>query len=590
MSRLSHTPSFSLLCFLSLSLVSLEACGGSGAVDAGEIDSPTDSPADTSLPDSSAAADFGVDGGARDGALLPRCEDTEPPGTTDLPPVASTLISTVLPTMGAFTVPGSENPASEDGEALYGSMGLGVVMSGPAQARVQLATLGGAAPPATGRRSLAWFVQVSDFQLVDDESPTRLGSLDNPVADGALRAQEAYVAHVISATSRTLARIEATDRPYDFGIVTGDCADSAQSNELDWVIAVMNGEHALETDSGDDDDPLPGPGNDPKDPFDPVPFPAPWLYVAGNHDVELVGVTAPTAADRTRVTGAFAPTGTRDYRRWFGPVARGPVVADDRRALVDRATIAARLAADTTTTPGPAGHGFTATTDTTFGANYVYDAIPGFLRVIALDTSDDTGGSPGLVHRATVDHFFAPALAQAETDHVLVVVASHHATAEIDTLADSAGSPVADAVPPAELESLVAGHANVIAWLVGHRHDNRIRAIAGSDATHPGYWEVMTTAIADWPSQARFLEIVDNGNGTLSLFGTLVDYDTSDCMERRFRRLAAMEWQSGWRPDVSHRLEDQNVELVWPTPAGLAATIGAATGHARIESQTTLAL
>ena len=34
---------------------------------------------------------------------------------------------------------------------------------------------------------------------------------------------------------------------------------------------------------------------------------------------------------------------------------------------------------------------------------------------------------------------------------------------------------------------------------------------------------IRTSAEADWPHQDRLIELIDNRDGTLSLFGTLVD-------------------------------------------------------------------
>src|SRR5262249_49669355 len=158
-----------------------------------------------------------------------------------------------------------------------------------------------------------------------------------------------------------------------------------------------------------DNDPIPGPGNDPKDPFDPVPFPAPWLFVPGNHDVEVVGVSLPDANQAAIAIGTSPLTGTRDYRLWYAPPNRRETPADPERHLIARAAIVNTPLADTSG-PGPVGHGYnSADTDVSLGANYIYDAIPGLLRIIALDTSDTTGGSSGLVHRATFDNFLAPA-------------------------------------------------------------------------------------------------------------------------------------------------------------------------------------
>ena len=545
------------------------------------------------------AADGGVDASESDGGAphmgfrLPACEESDPPPATPLPHVASTLESTLVPQVDRFAAAGPRNPATEMGEQLYREMDLHLTDVGPGQPHTHRADLGADSTATAGRRSIGWFAHLSDFQLVDDESPTRLASFDGSLGEtsSAMRAQEASIPHAVSAMNRTFARVQRTERPLAFGVITGDCADSAQRNEIDWVIGVMNGTPGLHVDSGEDDDPVPGPDNDPKDPFDPTAFPAPWLFVPGNHDVEVTGITAPTAELQAQALGTTPTGGTRDYRRWYAPVTRTQVPADPERAIVSRDEIVAQLRASEATGPhGPPGHGYpaTGTVDTSLGANYAYDAIPGLLRILALDTSDREGGSEGMVLQETVDGWLVPELERAETDGVLVMLASHHSTTSIDVDSGQFGGPVADALEPAAIEALVASYANVIAWLVGHSHDNRIRAIEGPDAEHPGYWEIMSAAIADYPGQTRTIELVDNGDGTLSIYGTLIDFDTDSCLEQRYRALLQMEWSSGWSGAVSRRPEDGNVELVRSIPTGTAAAITAATAGDRIESLTTL--
>jgi len=580
---LHRRPTSLLLVLLTLLLSVLLGCGSSGttsdaALDGSAPDGGTlDGEVDGSLPDT-----------GRAGPLMPACEDTEMPGTVSLPLAPSTLVASVRPSMArVMSADPDFNPALEDGELHYTAMGMDQFDQGPGVDRVQR-VLASADTTFSTRRSLAWFVQVSDLQLADDESPARFAGPDSAAVPGGLRPQEAYLARAISAMSRTLTDIESPARPYDFGIFTGDCADSGQLNELRWVIGVLDGQAGLETDSGEDDDPIPGPGNDPKDPFDAVAFPAPWLYVPGNHDLEVSGVLAVDADQMARALGTRPLFGTRDYRQWAAPVTYRSVPADPMRKLVHREDIVAELVADTSTDPGPPGHGFHAGADVSLGANYAHDAIPGLLRILALDSSDLTGGSPGLVTRATVDGWLLPELARAETDGVLVILASHHSTTAMDRHAAETGPIVPDAMDPREIEVLVAQHPQVIAWIVGHNHDNRVRMVAGADAAHPGYWEIMTSAIADWPEQARFIELVDNGNGTLSIFGTLVDYATETCMERRYRRLSLLDYNSAWVDDYSKSPMDSNVELVLPMPAGAATAVAAATGHDRLESETTL--
>ena len=528
------------------------------------------------------------------GLRMPACEDTDPAPIAALPHYPSTLMGTYVPHALRLAAPGPLNPAVESGEMMYRAAGYHLVDTGPGQAHVVRTDLGGAATTSTDRRSLAWLAHLSDFQLADDEAPTRLAHTDNPAVGGGLRSQEAYLPRAVSAMNRTFTRIDAASRGFDVGIITGDCSDSALANELHWVIDVMNGTPALETDSGDDDDPIPGPNNDPKDPFDPVAFPAPWLYVPGNHDVEIVGVTAPGPTERMNALGTRARQGTRDYRQWYAPVTTGDVPPDPARIVVDRDGIAQIVRDAASAGPmGPVGHGFpaTGTFDTSLGANWSYDVIPNVLRIVSIDTSDRTGGSQGMVLQAMVDGWLMPELARAVTDGVLVILASHHATQAIDTFQGQIGStPMPGALEASAIEALVAMHPEVIAWLVGHDHDNRIRAVHGPDAAHPGYWQIMTSAIADWPSQARTLEVVDNADGTLSIFATLVDYDTDDCFERRYRALTQMEWITGWSEDRTHDAPNHNVELIRSIPSSAAARITAAhaTAATRIESLTTL--
>jgi hypothetical protein len=66
----------------------------------------------------------------------------------------------------------------------------------------------------------------------------------------------------------------------------------------------------------------------------------------------------------------------------------------------------------------------------------------------------------------------------------------------------------------------------VIAYVTGHTHENRVMACGATTGCPAGanWWELNTAAEIDWPQQSRLVEVMDNADGTLSIFGTLLDH------------------------------------------------------------------
>ncbi|MEO7093111.1 MAG: hypothetical protein ABI175_07670, partial [Polyangiales bacterium] len=117
-----------------------------------------------------------------------------------------------------------------------------------------------------------------------------------------------------------------------------------------------------------------------------------------------------------------------------------------------------------------------------------------------------------------------------------------------------------------------------------------VRAIKGPSVDAPGYYEVMTDAIADWPSQTRLLELLTvpsttGGDPTLAIYLTMVDIDMKSCLEARFRAYSLVDVNSGWSRDGTGDAKGQNVELRRALPKGVAL---AGLGKDRIETETTL--
>jgi hypothetical protein len=64
----------------------------------------------------------------------------------------------------------------------------------------------------------------------------------------------------------------------------------------------------------------------------------------------------------------------------------------------------------------------------------------------------------------------------------------------------------------------------VIAFVAGHSHENTVQPFEDADGSGD-FWEIKSPAIADWPPQHRLIEVTDNRDGTLSIFGTMLDHD-----------------------------------------------------------------
>ena len=85
-----------------------------------------------------------------------------------------------------------------------------------------------------------------------------------------------------------------------------------------------------------------------------------------------------------------------------------------------------------------------------------------------------------------------------------------------------------------------------VAYVAGHTHEHRITAVQARRRPAGGFWGIETSSEIDWPIQSRLLEIMDNRDGTLSIFGTLIDHarDARDAAARARRPAASSRRRS----------------------------------------------
>ena len=236
----------------------------------------------------------------------------------------------------------------------------------------------------------------------------------------------------------------------------------------------------------------------------------------------------------------------------------------------------------------PDGHGYTAWNVATSNAYYTFGK--GKVRGIALDTVNQNGGSEGSIDQAQLAWLTAQLIkgSRRYLDEAgkwvkggkrdrLFVIFSHHT---VDSMDNNTGP---GRVLGPQVRDLLLRFPNVILWVNGHTHRNAVtpHKRKKSSKAPGGFWEVNTAAHVDWPQQARTVELVDNGDKTLSIFGTIIDHVAPTSYGKHpksplelaslSRELAANDWQERDKPEDGQdgrrgRLEDRNVELLVPAP------------------------
>jgi hypothetical protein len=296
-------------------------------------------------------------------------------------------------------------------------------------------------------------------------------------------------------------------------------------------------------DSGDDDDLVPGPDNDGKDPFAAPGLDVPFYWVTGNHDVLVQGTAAITPLYQAAVIGTSALPGyqLRDFSQPGGPAGTGPVPADPKRRFLERKDLMQRVQEH------GEGHGLTSEQVDSGKAIYTFDVPNTALRFLVIDTAAETGGAEGVIHRADVDAHIKPALDQAADDKKWVIVTSHHAVRALSDGGGFMGRVQSDALTGQQWIDLLGEYPNVIFSLAAHDHADHVEQQMATNGH--SYWELTTSALADYPHQARIIELWDEDNGYASLQAIYVDLDMQDePVAEEGRHLGVMDYVSGWNP------------------------------------------
>lgn len=196
-----------------------------------------------------------------------------------------------------------------------------------------------------------------------------------------------------------------------------------------------------------------------------------------------------------------------------------------------------------------AGYGRPPIADFNDDGYYSFSPKPG-LRFVALDTITDECGVVVCAEGSMDDaqyQWLKEQLDLAEAMDQYVVAYGHHTLSSTrfpstdateypqhagNRLTTSIEEQDPNTVSPATLEDLFCNYPNFLSYVSGHEHQNDVRrhdCAAGTPG--PGFqnnqqefYEIVTAAHLDWPQQARTIELVDNGDATMSLVLTMLDH------------------------------------------------------------------
>ena len=417
------------------------------------------------------------------------------------------------------------------------------------------------------RKPLLNVIHISDTHICDAQSPARVEYLDryadphHPASSmlgtlvGTYRAQEILTTQVLESMVQSANLIDhapITGAFIDAVLITGDLTDNAQVNELNWAATLLAG-GILTPDSGALDK-WEGAGGDFYSPFFWNPHGTPhgekedyprYLYgyptipellhavrapfiatglthepllVHGNHDALLQGTVPPDVLLRKIVisdTKIFqlsdqeallalqkvTEIGPASYPEPLTAESR-KISSDSERDFLEELTWQKKFdLPNQEATSKPMRY---------WRKDYEH------LTMLALDTVNPFGGWQGSIDKAQFNWLKDQVTSNPNR---YIAISSHH---PVNTIINGFTTEPEARILGDEIKNFLISQPNVIVWICGHNHRNKVQYFGPSPES--GFWQIETASLIDWPQQGRVIEIFLDNTDQVGIASTPIEH------------------------------------------------------------------
>ena len=155
-----------------------------------------------------------------------------------------------------------------------------------------------------------------------------------------------------------------------------------------------------------------------------------------------------------------------------------------------------------------------------------------------------------------------------------IAISSHH---PVHTIINGFTTEPETRILGEEIKNFLISQPNVIAWLCGHNHRNKVEYFGPNPES--GFWQIETASLIDWPQQGRVIEIFLDKTDQIGIASTPIEHqgiaapnyaqmplDDVNTLAGLSRVLSLNDWQRREGPFIVENNEGSELDrygIVW---------------------------